>query len=85
MPGEGGVDFSISSLNIFEKFCKVWLQYVPKIQNCMCKNCAAALAIRSIQFVGICNPYAISISHMHVQLTFSSYLVNLASRTLADN
>lgn len=40
----------------------------------------------NMQFsVGICIPYAISISHMHVQLTFSSYLVSLAGRTLADN
>lgn len=85
MPGAGGVDFSICPLNIFENFRKVWLQCVPKIWNCMCKNCAAALAICSIQFVGICNPYAISISHTHVQLTFSPYRVNLAGRTLADN
>lgn len=33
----------------------------------------------------ICDPYAISTPHTHVQLTFPSYLVNLAGRALADD
>lgn len=80
--GRGG--FSICYFNISEEVCEVWLQCVPKIWNCMCKTCAAASAICSVLFVGSCDPYAISIPHLHVQSTFSSYLVNLAGRTLAD-